>query len=40
MKGLAQGGHHIFGILDQIVVLGAGAGDTNDVHLLEGIVTD
>jgi hypothetical protein len=40
MEGLADGGHQILHVLDQVVVLGAGPGDADDIDLLEGIVAD
>ncbi len=40
MKGLADGGHQIVRVLDQIVMLGHRPGDPDDIHFLEGVVAD
>ncbi len=40
MKGLAQGGDQFLRTFDQIVMFGAGAGDSNDIDLLKGIVAN
>jgi len=40
VEGLAQRGNQVFGVFDQIIMFGAGAGDTDDIHLLEGIIAD
>ena len=40
IEGLLDDPGQIPHVLDQIVVLGAGAGDADDVHFLEGVVAD
>ena len=40
MEGLVDGLGQVVDVLHQIVVLGAGPGDADDVHFLEGVVAD
>ena len=37
---LADGRNQVLRVVDQVVVLGAGPGDADDINLLEGIVAD
>jgi len=40
MEGLLDGHGQVFDVLHQIVVFGAGAGDSGNVRFLEGVVAD
>ena len=40
VKRLLEDGREVGDVFDEVVVLGAGAGDADDVHLLEGVVAD
>ena len=40
MEGLVDGLGQLVDVLHQVVVLGAGPGDADDVHFLEGVVAD